>query len=665
MSREGDGQWLKSRQKMLTAHEVERKKAVSRVPSITASALSVALDDVAKSGSHQSFHTPTRREWQREMAGLRNLKDFLQIPSFMTRQQEKVASGRLDIFEKLKKNQLRDGGITQSHSAGAHGRFFLPDTRMGMPKMALQQPTISVEQDDSDERGSRIKLRKKKHKAPPPESITTIGEVVRAPPFRIPGKDGEAVLMESTSLSGSGVTTPESRAGSPRFDRRIISTADKPSITSTDTSYTSSKLRMLRARSGLNSSEWERAHREHDDRFDLSNSATGRSNRRQVLSKELHSFGEEIPADRTTSFSNMTSLGDEFSMQQEPTPKGSSMDMWERVRHLVQLRSQATTDMASTVMQFARLSKAVWPEHDAFLHPDFKHKPRTLQDFQDHAKQENKRPSVQNTGLAALFLNNRRDSRRLKDQQRSKSVDKPDESSEKSLPTRSSLFFDRSYYLAPNRTIASVLDEARVAFNKPSPDRTRDDINMIVGILDRLDGMNRYPQSVKRRIARVAFHKTVDQGEVLLRAGDQATTFFYVIAGGVYIEMGMKDFVTSDDTNEIMGVLNKGSSFGELEIMSSSPMLATYFVKQSCSEFLFMSSRDFLMVLGETRAAEIARRVGLLRSQRLTRDWSEAKLRQLSTLCQEKTFDHDEVVFGNTHEVTDMMMCLVTGEYSL
>ena len=227
------------------------------------------------------------------------------------------------------------------------------------------------------------------------------------------------------------------------------------------------------------------------------------------------------------------------------------------------------------------------------------------------------------------------------------------------------LVFDKSKFLAHNRMYGTLPEHSKKILVKPSQLRTEEELMMLKDVVDRLKCFDRYTQKIRHDLARIVYYEMYDKGRVLIKQGHIAEEFYFIVSGSVYVQTTGVNLVTKEETVEITSILNRGSSFGELELLHNMRRQATYIVKEMCSEFLKVNKHDFREVLLASHVQQLNDRLKVLRSKPLTADWPLMELSNMCSLCQLKEFPQDAIIFGNTADKADMILLTLSGTCQL
>ena len=86
--------------------------------------------------------------------------------------------------------------------------------------------------------------------------------------------------------------------------------------------------------------------------------------------------------------------------------------------------------------------------------------------------------------------------------------------------------------------------------------------------------------------------QTFNKDKVILKQGDQAYSFYFIVSGCVLVEVTEEDQSDHNLETRIMTELREGSSFGELALIHECKRRATIVSKEK-SEFLVIHKEDY------------------------------------------------------------------------
>ena len=93
-------------------------------------------------------------------------------------------------------------------------------------------------------------------------------------------------------------------------------------------------------------------------------------------------------------------------------------------------------------------------------------------------------------------------------------------------------------------------------------------------------------------MSKVIEFQTFDKDKVIIKQGDQAYSFYFIVSGSVLVEVTEEDQTALNLETKIVTELKEGSSFGELALIHECKRRATIVSKEK-SEFLVIHKEDF------------------------------------------------------------------------
>ena len=110
--------------------------------------------------------------------------------------------------------------------------------------------------------------------------------------------------------------------------------------------------------------------------------------------------------------------------------------------------------------------------------------------------------------------------------------------------------------------------------------------------MGRIKFFEKYPPTVRYELSKVIEFQAFDKDKVIIKQGDQAYSFYFIVSGSVLVEVTEEDQTAQNLETKIITELREGSSFGELALIHECKRRATIVSKEK-SEFLVIHKEDF------------------------------------------------------------------------
>lgn len=291
-----------------------------------------------------------------------------------------------------------------------------------------------------------------------------------------------------------------------------------------------------------------------------------------------------------------------------------------------------------------------------------------LNSEEDQQVQEAEVPSEQET--TPLNLRFRRVARMVKNQMMwTKSLAKDAEEHLKTYVVNDTaggeahtLTFNVNAFRPDIQSFTGLTPNAKAILVKPSWLRSENELRYLYNFTVRLKCFDRYSVFIRKELTRVIYYEAFEKGRVVLRQGDMGFNFYFIVSGGVLIEVNHEDPQTGVKHNSIVSELGPGASFGELALLHESKRRATIVCKED-SEFLTIDKPDFDMVLRKNHEMEWGKRMEIIRSHPFFLDWSETALQMVAEGSNIVEYSPNSVIIKDfSHSLdTDSVFLLVKG----
>ncbi|KAM6163840.1 cyclic nucleotide-binding domain-containing protein 2 [Rhynchocyon petersi] len=172
--------------------------------------------------------------------------------------------------------------------------------------------------------------------------------------------------------------------------------------------------------------------------------------------------------------------------------------------------------------------------------------------------------------------------------------------------------------------------------------RSKEEIQDLCNLLQALDSFRSYNETLQMLLAKVVRFERFGRRRVIIKKGQRGNSFYFIYLGKVAVtedEDGSSAFLDPHPT-----LMRKGSSFGEVALLTSSVRKATVVCMEE-TELLVVDKEDFFsnkLDLEFERDAQ--NRFEIFRKMALFRSWSREKLWQLVTLGKLEKFSYGQLI---------------------
>ncbi|XP_049725089.1 cyclic nucleotide-binding domain-containing protein 2 [Elephas maximus indicus] len=172
--------------------------------------------------------------------------------------------------------------------------------------------------------------------------------------------------------------------------------------------------------------------------------------------------------------------------------------------------------------------------------------------------------------------------------------------------------------------------------------RTEEEIQDLCNLLQALDSFRNYNDTLQLLLAKVVRFERFGRRRVIIKRGQRGNSFYFIYLGKVAVtedEDGSSAFLDPHPT-----LLQKGCSFGEMALLSSSVRRATVVCMEE-TEFLVVDKEDFYANKLDVEIERDAHdRFKFFRKMDLFRSWSKEKLWQLVTMGKVEKFSFGQLI---------------------
>ncbi|KAJ7381256.1 hypothetical protein OS493_001373 [Desmophyllum pertusum] len=191
--------------------------------------------------------------------------------------------------------------------------------------------------------------------------------------------------------------------------------------------------------------------------------------------------------------------------------------------------------------------------------------------------------------------------------------------------------------------------------------RTDEEIEVVLQVVKKLKCFDRYPMYVKRELAKVLYYDMFEKGRVVIKQGHIGISFYFIVSGSVIVERMEEDKHTGEQHKQVVGEMSEGDAFGELALLHNIRRTATIICKED-SEFLRVDKPDFDEVLRNSHQIEWERKLALLNSQPVLKDWANSEIRQAVAHTKLREFPPNTVIVGDMDAPADDVFFIQSGK---
>ena len=209
-----------------------------------------------------------------------------------------------------------------------------------------------------------------------------------------------------------------------------------------------------------------------------------------------------------------------------------------------------------------------------------------------------------------------------------------------------SLTFNAAAFKPDVQSFSILTPKAKALLQRPSHTRSKQELEYLEQFTLRLKCFDRYSKFVRKQLAGVLLYQQFEKGRVVIRQGDKGFNFYFIVSGGVLIEVQEEDPTTGGKHINIMGELGPGASFGELALIHETKRRATIVCKED-TEFLTIDKPDFDAVLGLSHEMEWNTRMNILKSHPYFKDWSTSSLQMVAEGSRIHEYPPNSIIIKN------------------
>ncbi|CAL1530709.1 unnamed protein product [Lymnaea stagnalis] len=188
---------------------------------------------------------------------------------------------------------------------------------------------------------------------------------------------------------------------------------------------------------------------------------------------------------------------------------------------------------------------------------------------------------------------------------------------------------------------------ARRILKQDPRSRSDEDIEMLLVALRNIPALNEYPRNMQQKLCKLGRYETFEPWRVLVREGDPAYCFYFILSGSVVVTA----FDDATGSSRTLVILTKGMSFGELAFAANSRRQATVCSKTHV-ELLTITREEFEELFMDGRRDVLAddQNNQFIRGLNFLRHWPVERLKgnpQVSTVYY---FDRNQVLVRDSNK---------------
>ncbi len=191
-------------------------------------------------------------------------------------------------------------------------------------------------------------------------------------------------------------------------------------------------------------------------------------------------------------------------------------------------------------------------------------------------------------------------------------------------------------------------------------ERTPQEIHAIKLLLDTLPYFDKFDAATKEQLARVVWYECHGAGRQLLRAGDEARAFYYIVTGSVMVYPSARP----DQLPQPPRKMGRNEVFGDLGIRRPvGRRTASVIIDDPC-EFLCVNSHDYAEVLEAVHALERRDTLAALRGNSFFASWTESELVDALSSVQRREYRKGALICNGIHRphmAVDEVYVLLSG----
>lgn len=123
--------------------------------------------------------------------------------------------------------------------------------------------------------------------------------------------------------------------------------------------------------------------------------------------------------------------------------------------------------------------------------------------------------------------------------------------------------------------------------------RSENEVDLIRISLQRIKSFIEYPLNMQQKIARCAIYQKIPAKHVIIRQGQYAESFYFIINGHAKVQVLEENSITGETTNKVIATLKEGCCFGESTFLLNSPRKASV-ISLTIMELVQIKKDDYI-----------------------------------------------------------------------
>ncbi|XP_063677948.1 uncharacterized protein LOC134813937 isoform X2 [Bolinopsis microptera] len=208
--------------------------------------------------------------------------------------------------------------------------------------------------------------------------------------------------------------------------------------------------------------------------------------------------------------------------------------------------------------------------------------------------------------------------------------------------------FDPSLYKAQRIKELIVGSDIKEILGKRPEDRTEEEIQQVLFALRTYETFAEYPLNMQERMCRKAHYLKFDTSRIILRQGDRAEWFYYVLSGTTAVSILEENKTTGSVNLRNVGYLKRGTAFGELALLHGTRRTATVSCKDAV-ELIAVDKEDFVQ-MNQLDSDEEKEHIRYCRTLPILNEWPVNLLNEATGVCNFHFFKKGTVMAKSNHD---------------
>nr|XP_054761661.1 uncharacterized protein LOC129268101 [Lytechinus pictus] len=177
-------------------------------------------------------------------------------------------------------------------------------------------------------------------------------------------------------------------------------------------------------------------------------------------------------------------------------------------------------------------------------------------------------------------------------------------------------------------------------------ERTPEEIIRLYGVMRNMRSFEKFTRRMRMEICRAARYNECGKGRVIVRQGHVGFNFYFIFSGSVFVQLDILDESSGIMTTSNVNTLRRGSSFGELALLSNGERTASVICREN-TEIFEIEKETFLEVCPDIFDNELAEKIQVANELSFFKSWPEDQLRRLCFESPIQEIDFGKVVEAN------------------